>query len=323
MTVEYVNCAVCGCQACTRMAGVQASRFECARCGIFVLTISAEATIEGLLAENPLRRSLMSYALRRMQRPGVLPEKITTSQLPSFWSDERLPTLQVQIDNLLIWIGDNQKTSLDYAVGAPTAIAAYIGIPISAAGDVQALSWLRNQIDYQPLLEQGSDQNEKLSFRLTLFGSQKYEQLRKASRESRTAFMALRFGDPVLDDVVENCFKPAVLRTGFELRKLSDKQPAGLIDNQIRAAILSGRFVIADLSHANDGAYWEAGYAEGLGLPVIYTCEEGVWNAKKTHFDTNHMVTIIWNAANLAAAGDNLTATIRATFRSEAKQTDD
>src|SRR5258706_2962699 len=153
MTVEYVNCAVCGCQACTRMAGVQASRFECARCGIFVLTISAEATIEGLLAENPSRLSLMSYALRRMQRPGVLPEKITTSQLPSFWSDERLPTLQVQIDNLLSWIGDNQKTSLDYAVGAPTAIAAYIGIPISAAGDVQALSWLRNQIDYQPLLE--------------------------------------------------------------------------------------------------------------------------------------------------------------------------
>jgi hypothetical protein len=282
-----------------------------------------EATIEGLLAENPLRRSLMSYALRRMQRPGVHPEKITLSQLSTFWSDEHLPTLQAQVDNLLLWIGDNQKTSVDYALGAPTAIAAYIGIPITAEGDVQALSWLRKEIDYQCWFEQGLDQNGRLSFRLTLFGSQKYEQLRKASRESRTAFMALKFGDPVLDDAVENCFKPAVLRTGFELRKLSDKQPAGLIDNQIRAAILSGRFVIADLSHANDGAYWEAGYAEGLGLPVIYTCEESVWNAKKTHFDTNHMVTIIWNAATLAAAGDNLTATIRATFRSEAKQTDD
>jgi hypothetical protein len=66
-----------------------------------------------------------------------------------------------------------------------------------------------------------------------------------------------------------------------------------------------------------------AGYAEGLGLPVIYTCEEGIWNEKKTHFDTNHMVTIIWNAANLDAAAANLTATIRATFRSEAKQSDD
>jgi hypothetical protein len=94
MTVGYVNCAVCGCQECTRLASLQASRFECARCGIFALSMPVEATIEGLLAENPLRRSLMSYALRRMQQPGVLPEKITESQLPSFWSDERLPTLQ-------------------------------------------------------------------------------------------------------------------------------------------------------------------------------------------------------------------------------------
>jgi hypothetical protein len=203
MTVGYVNCAVCGCQECTRLATVQASGFECARCGIFVLSMPVEATIEGLLAENPLRRSLMSFALRRMQRPGVLPEKITESQLPTFWSDERLPTLQVQVDNFLLWIGDNQKTSVDYAVGSPAAIAAYIGIPISAEGDVQALSRLRNEIDDQRLFEQGQDRRGRYSFRLTLFGSQKYEQLKKASSQSRTAFMALKFGDPVLDDVVE------------------------------------------------------------------------------------------------------------------------
>jgi hypothetical protein len=216
-----VNCVVCGSNQCTRAAGLQASRFECARCGTFLLSVPVEATIEALLAENPLRRSLMSYALRRMQQPGADPEKITLSQLPTFWSEERLPTLQAQVDNLLLWIGDNQKTSVDYALGTPAAIAAYIGIPLSADGDVQALSWLRNEIDYNRWFEQGLDQNGKLSFRLTLFGSHKYEQLKKASRESRTAFMALKFGDLVLDDVVENCFKPAVLRTGFELRKLS------------------------------------------------------------------------------------------------------
>jgi hypothetical protein len=290
---------------------------------MFVVSITAEGRLEELLAERPLRRSLMSHTLRRMHRPGAQLQAITQSDLPTFWSSERLPTLQEQVDNLLLWIGDNQKTSVDYSIGTPSAVAAHIGIPISTEGDNQTLSWLLNQIAVQSLFEQVGAWEAELGLRLTLYGSQKYEQLKKVSSESRTAFMALKFGDPVLDNVVETCFKPAVLRTGFELRKLSDKQPAGLIDNQIRAAILSGRFVIADLSHANDGAYWEAGYAEGLGLPVLYTCEESVWNAKKTHFDTNHMVTIIWNAANLAAAGDNLTATIRATFRSEAKHTDD
>lgn len=307
--VQYVDCIICG-SPCTGTSDIEAARIDCERCGKFVLSAPAEATIDGLFNEKPLRRSLMSFAIRRIQRSGIHPEKITRSTLPTFWSDERLPTLQAQVDNFVLWIGDNQKTSFEYAVGTPAAIAAHVGIPISSEGDVVALSWLRGQIDFNNWYEQGSDWHGQLTFRLTLFGSQRYEQLKKVSRDSRTAFMALKFGDPVLDNVVENWFKPAVRKTGFELRKLSDGQPAGLIDNQIRAAILSGRFVIADLSHANDGAYWEAGYAEGLGLPVIYTCEESV-------------VTIIWNPASLAAAADNLTATIRATFRSEAKQTDD
>jgi hypothetical protein len=39
--------------------------------------------------------------------------------------------------------------------------------------------------------------------------------------------------------VVAECFRPAAVRTGFELRLLTDEQPAGLIDNQLRAAILA------------------------------------------------------------------------------------
>src|SRR5215216_5295099 len=132
----------------------------------------------------------------------------------------------------------------------------------------------------------------------------------------------MKFGDPELDGVVESCFKPAVSRTGFELRKLTDGQPAGLIDDQIRAAILSGRFVIADLTHGSHGAYWEAGFAEGLNLPVIYTCKKDAWQEKRTHFDTNHLLTIAWDPTNLKRAGDELAATIRATLRAEAKQTD-
>jgi hypothetical protein len=85
----------------------------------------------------------------------------------------------------------------------------------------------------------------------------------------------------------------------------------------------AARFLIADLSHGNPGAYWEAGFAEGLNLPVIYTCEAGAWSKSKTHFDTNHMATIIWNETELDQAGKALTAMIRATLRAEAKPADD
>ena len=61
--------------------------------------------------------------------------------------------------------------------------------------------------------------------------------------------------------------------------------------------IRTSRFLIADLTHENPGAYWEAGYAEGLGKPVIYTCEKKKFeNQVKTHFDTNHHLTLQWDS---------------------------
>jgi len=135
--------------------------------------------------------------------------------------------------------------------------------------------------------------------------------------------MALRFGQPMIDRMVEECARPAVSRTGFELRVLTDQQGAGLIDNQIRAALLSARFVISDLTHGSYGAYWEAGFGEGRGIPVIYTCEKAEWERNKSHFDTNHMATIIWDNDDLKKAQDALAAMIRATLRAEAKQSDD
>jgi nucleoside 2-deoxyribosyltransferase len=121
---------------------------------------------------------------------------------------------------------------------------------------------------------------------------QRYEAFKRTQVESRTAFRAMQF-DSEMDRVVKDCFKPAFARTGFELRVLTDGQPAGSIDDQLRVALRTSRFVIADLTHDNNGAYWEAGFSEGLGRPVIYTCRKQKWDAAKSHFDTSHLNTII------------------------------
>ena len=85
---------------------------------------------------------------------------------------------------------------------------------------------------------------------------------------------------------------------------------------------MAGPSRLADLTHGNKGAYWEAGFAEGLGRPVIYTCRKQEWDANKSHFDTNHLNTSIWYRENLWDAETRLTATIRATRPAEAKMTD-
>ena len=85
---------------------------------------------------------------------------------------------------------------------------------------------------------------------------------------------------------------------------------------------MAARFVISDLTQGSYGAYWEAGFAEGRGIPVIYTCEKAEWKKNKTHFDTNHMATIIWDIDELKKAENALVAMIRATLRAEAIQSD-
>ncbi|MGH9894821.1 MAG: hypothetical protein ACREA0_23150 [bacterium] len=123
----------------------------------------------------------------------------------------------------------------------------------------------------------------------------------------------MEYGHEELDNLVNTYFKPALAETGFVLRRLDDEQPAGLIDDRLRVEIQSARFLLVDLTHRNLGAYWEAGYAEGLGKPVIYTCEESKFE-DASHFDTNHHLHVLWNAADLAPAIKKLKATIRATI---------
>jgi hypothetical protein len=134
--------------------------------------------------------------------------------------------------------------------------------------------------------------------------------------------MAMKFGDPEMSQVFADCFKPAADRAGFSLETVLESQQAGLIDDQMRVRIRTSRFLVSDLTHASRGAYWEAGFAEGIGRPVIYTCRAAEWVEEHSHFDTNHLATIVWDPAHLDEAGSALTAMIRATLPAEARMED-
>lgn len=136
------------------------------------------------------------------------------------------------------------------------------------------------------------------------------------------AFMAMKFGDVQLDAVYRDHFKLAVEQTGFRLKRLDEEQQAGLIDDHLRNEIRQSKFLIADLTTHNKGAYWEAGFAEGLGKPVIYTCRKDDFESGSVHFDTNHHLIVIWEPNNLGVACAKLKDTIRATFPNESKLSD-
>jgi hypothetical protein len=56
---------------------------------------------------------------------------------------------------------------------------------------------------------------------------------------------------------------------------------------------------------------------------VIYTCKKSVFDEQKTHFDTNHCQTVLWDPDDPHKSAIDLKATIRATLPFEAKMQDD
>lgn len=191
--------------------------------------------------------------------------------------------------------------------------------------DAGAANWVIRQahtLGYLTTAENGIDKQ------LTIQGWQRHSDLMKSGQGSRHAFMAMAYSDQTLWSLLSDHLRPAVAQTGFELRTLAgDHQTAGSIDNRMRVEIRTSRFMVCDLTHGNNGAYWEAGFAEGLGRPVFYICREDVLSdpvhSNRPHFDINHQLIVKWRPDNPAKGMQELKDVIRATLPAEAKMTDD
>ena len=132
--------------------------------------------------------------------------------------------------------------------------------------------------------------------------------------DSAQAFVALWFNQE-MNLTYDNGIVPALESTGFKPYRADREHYLGKIDDQIIAEIRRSRFLIADMTHGDDGArgsvYFEAGFALGLGIPVIYTCQEDMF--KQLHFDTRQYPHIGWAKEELESFRKNLENRIRAT----------
>lgn len=315
---EHRHCFVCGAflNHPTKYQSDDAWTIDCPVCGHFVLTDTAKVMMDTWFSdeEGEKKRPLISHYINRRQQ-GVRLPLISSDQFKEQFKEAALPSVFEQADNLLRWLGDNTE---DPGRGVDIRYEALVGVVGSVSE--HGIKYCLKALEQKALVglhshAQGSN------VRLTFAGWEHYGEIKRGSVSGTKAFMAMKFDDPVLDPILEQHFRPAVAATGFKLFRLDDEPRAGLIDDRLRLEIKSSRFLISDLTHENAGAYWEAGYAEGLGKPVIYTCEASKFEEHKTHFDTNHHLTVVWDKGKPEDAVEQLKATIRFTFP-EAKQVD-
>lgn len=140
--------------------------------------------------------------------------------------------------------------------------------------------------------------------RLTSDGYTNLEHAELGGADTRQAFVAMWF-DPSLTEAYDNGIAEAIRDAGFAPFRIDRKEHNNKIDDEIVAEIRRSRFVVADFTCgligedekqqavARGGVYYEAGFAQGLGTPVIWTVRSDCID--HVHFDTRQFAHIVWD----------------------------
>ncbi len=221
-----------------------------------------------------------------------------------------LPTPAQVALSILRYVGDHTQKTGEKLKSLPPSFSAEIGAN-SREDAVELIRELeaRGQLKFSGAFTIGGC--DALDIGLTLGGWEVYQSERTGGQTAGFGFLAMKFGEEPLEDITQNYLKPAINKLGYELVDMRDIAVPGNIDSIMRMRIRDANFVIADLTHDNPGAYWEAGYAEGLGKPVLYICDKKKFDEHGTHFDINHYTTVMWETDEPEDFCERLVATLR------------
>ena len=132
-------------------------------------------------------------------------------------------------------------------------------------------------------------------YRLTVEGYAHLEELEHKVVVSSQVFIAMWF-DKSMEDAWKEGIKPAIKDSGYRPFRIDQKDHLNKIDDEIIAEIRRSRFIVADFTHGDNGprggVYYEAGFAHGLNIPVIFTCRKD--ELENVHFDTRQYNHIVW-----------------------------
>lgn len=150
------------------------------------------------------------------------------------------------------------------------------------------------------------DDENYVKLKLLPQGYQRVDIIQKNTSYGRSALVAMRFADETMP--LREAIRDGISNAGYHAVFIDEVQHNDFITPELLKHIRDSRFVVVDLTHQNNGAYFEEGYAMGLGKVVIQLCKKGTI----LHFDIAQKNTIIWE--NEDAIPERLSNRIRASI---------
>jgi hypothetical protein len=194
-------------------------------------------------------------------------------------------SLQTKLRKTLEWLARQNPE-----IGARVIVRYERAYPVVDARSPDELQEFLRYLQEQGLVE---STGEPGIWRVTIPGWMPLEPVGGAGIPGR-CFVAMSFHSSLdgawqlgIKLAVETDCKCAAIR--IDLVEFNEK-----VCDRILAEVRKAQFVVADFSRHRQNVYFEAGFALGLGRPVIWTCRKDEFEEAKQHFDTRQYNHIVW-----------------------------
>jgi hypothetical protein len=275
---------------------------DCARAGgRYRISGTALAALKPLSPDERARLTRLIADANRLEgvRPEVSSETVSRARaMPDLTVAQRMDRFMAYLarsgsrpGRRLDWMGAHQVTP-QTEKAKQAALAA-----IDAVEDGE-LAAFRALLEGVGLLS--TDGN---AITVTAAGYARMDELARGVIATDQVFVAMWFADEMAAAYAEG-IEAAVRETGLSPMRIDRKEHDNKIDDEIVAEIRRSRLVICDFTCGTaetsngkvavprGGVYYEAGFAQGLGIPVIWCVRHD--QIDQVHFDTRQFNHIVW-----------------------------
>ena len=261
---------------------------------------------------------------KHLKEAGYDKVKLVSKKMVDAWYPSEI---YKKIDYILLKIYSISKNTGEYIKSNYAELASIFFVQNNECGKQGDISEkIRSKIDFllnylkkEDLIEYSSLATlgnfkwmHEVQIRLTIKGISKIEELQKLQAHNKNVFVAMSFDKSA--DQIRLAIKNAIDNSNFSSILMDEIIHNHQIVPEMLRLIKESRFMIMDITQPNFGAYYEAGYAQGLGKEVIITCKKEVFDksdkdfvcnydqtcrlkkiANKPHFDIAQKQILVWN----------------------------
>lgn len=302
--MQQSTCPICEQDGVTYRTGFDRKgtlELNCPKCGTFCLTTEANEDLPSLPKATRRKMERYLYETRgdadRLLTSGTLPSDRWHGRMLSFENSKRL----YQDDGSPL---DKYENTIRRIASQAHTFGHEFSFPedrwlVPTMDDEEAELILRALIDEGYLA--GSFTTSRIEFHLTPLGIRFAAELAsEAKTDSISVFIAACFNDELKEarDTIYNTLDDL----GYKPRQVNREPHNELIDLKIYELIRESRFLVADLTCNRQSVYYEVGFAHGLGLEVVLTCNSDHMRNfedefKHVHFDLSHRNILEWTTS--------------------------